>query len=119
MNDIDVHHLARGVAAASGASRGHDLDRVTGGEGGDRRLQGPLDACLAALTLPATKSGALVLDAESDPADLLGHHGRGLRIDMVGWDCRWDRQGRDGQTSSMIAISALSPRRGTVRMMRV
>ena len=44
--------------------------------------------------LPALKGTAVVLEAESDPA-------QGL------------------QTSSMMAISALSPRRGTVRMMRV
>jgi hypothetical protein len=46
------------------------------------------------LPLPAVIAGALVLKTEGDAA-------------------------RRCQTSSMMAISALSPRRGTVRMMRV
>ena len=58
------------------------------------RFQGFLNAGIVRLALPATKGRPVVLQAEGDAA-------QGL------------------QTNSMIAISALSPRRGTVRMMRV
>jgi hypothetical protein len=57
----------------------------------DGPFQGFLNAAVAGLTLPAVERGALVLQRKGDPF----------------------------QTSSMIAISALSPRRRTVRMMRV
>jgi hypothetical protein len=56
------------------------------------------------LPLPAAEFRSVVLQAESDPVgDRLIRH------------CRR----RFRQTSSMMAISALSPRRRTVRVMRV
>jgi hypothetical protein len=63
-------------------------------QGADGLFQGGLDTGLVRLPLPTVVAGALVLKTESDAAE-------------------------NGQTSSMMAISALSPRRGTVRMMRV
>ena len=70
----------------------------------DRVLQNSLHAEAVPLALPATELRTVVLQAEGDPVgDRLIRH------------CR-----RGGsQTSSMMAISALSPRRRTVRVMRV
>jgi hypothetical protein len=90
----------------------HTRIGAAGGEAGEgtcpveRRqgfLQGLLDGRLAPLALPAVESGPVVLQAKGDaPQAILGVVGRG-----------------GAQTSSMIAISALSPRRRTVRTMRV
>jgi len=79
-----------GIGAPSGNGPGGPL-------GIQRRqgcFQGFLDAGVAGLALPAAIGRPVVLQAEGDAA-------------------------QGSQTSSMIAISALSPRRGTVRMMRV
>jgi hypothetical protein len=57
-----------------------------------------LNTAVLGLPLPATKRPPVVLQTEGDA--------------LAG---QWAR----AQTSSMMAISALSPRRGTVRMMRV
>jgi hypothetical protein len=89
-----MHHLAGSVDAAVGAPGRHTQSRPCGIEFPQGLFKGLLDAGPIGLALPALKGTAVVLEAESDPA-------QGL------------------QTSSMMAISALSPRRGTVRMMRV
>jgi hypothetical protein len=89
-----MHHLACSVHAGVGASCRHTQGRPRGIEFPQGLFKGLLHAGAVGLALPALKGAAVVLQAESDPA-------QGL------------------QTNSMIAISALSPRRGTVRMMRV
>ena len=88
---VEMHHLGRGMDAAVGATRGHRLGGPVRVKRSDGPFQGFLNAAVAGLTLPAVERGALVLQRKGDPF----------------------------QTSSMIAISALSPRRRTVRMMRV
>ena len=70
-------------------------------QGRDGLIQRLLDADLAGLALPATKMPPVVLQTEGNA---LADQRSVLTAD---------------QTSSMMAISALSPRRGTVRMMRV
>jgi hypothetical protein len=73
------------------ATRRHGLGGSVRVEGSDRPFEGFLNAAVLGLTLPAMERGALVLKRKGDPF----------------------------QTSSMMAISALSPRRRTVRMIRV
>ena len=70
-------------------------------KGRDGLIQRLLHADLAGLALPATKMPPVVLQTEGNA---LADQRSVLTAD---------------QTSSMMAISALSPRRGTVRMMRV
>jgi hypothetical protein len=77
--------------ATVGATRGHCLGGPVRVEGRDGTFQGFLNGAVAGLTLPAVERGPVVLQRQGDPF----------------------------QTSSMMAISALSPRRLTVRMMRV
>ena len=73
------------------ATRRHGLGGTVRVEGGNGPFEGFLNAGVVGLTLPAVERGALVLQRKGDPF----------------------------QTSSMMAISALSPRRRTVRMIRV
>ena len=68
--------------------------RRRGLQSADGLLEGGLNARLVGLSLPSVVVRALVLETKGDAV-------------------------RVCQTSSMMAISALSPRRGTVRMMRV
>ena len=70
-------------------------------KGRDGLIQRLLHADLAGLALPATKMPPVVLQTEGNA---LADQSSVRTAD---------------QTSSMMAISALSPRRGTVRMMRV
>jgi hypothetical protein len=67
-------------------------------EGLNRFIEALLNTAVLGLPLPATKRPPVVLQTEGDA--------------LTG-------QWAGAQTSSMMAISALSPRRGTVRMMRV
>ena len=101
---IKVGYLSGGVDSTVGSSRCDGAaefglnavrQRVKSFDGFIERL---LDGVVVWLTLPATKRPSVVLQTE----------GNALAV-------QWAR----AQTSSMIAISALSPRRGTVRMMRV
>jgi len=79
-------------------------------ERGDRLLQLTLNAGALALALPAAKRRTLVLHADGNPLDADAFSSR------RGWRLRGRRE---LQTNSMMAISALSPRRRTVRVMRV
>jgi hypothetical protein len=99
---IEMGHLGSGMDPAVGAAGGDDPHRAMGIQCGDGILQGGLNAALVGLPLPTMEAGAQVLQTESDATQLGGHR-------PPGWI----------QTSSMMAISALSPRRRTVRMMRV
>jgi hypothetical protein len=91
---LEMCDLGGGMDAAVGSAGSDDAPRAEGVEVEECLLQGLLNAPLSLLPLPAAVGGSVVLKTQSDAPD-------------------------GGQTSSMIAISALSPRRGTVRMMRV
>ena len=111
---IKVHHLSSGMDATVGAPSGHAANRTVRIEGPDRGLQHLLHTELMGLALPAMIARTLVLEAERDPAGRGSLQRRGFGEgagEQVG--SRWV------QTSSMMAISALSPRRRMVRMMRV
>ena len=101
---VEMNHLAGGVHSGIGAARSEAVNGPVRIELLDRVLQNGLDAEAVPLPLPAAEFRSVVLQAESDPVgDRLIRH------------CRR----RFRQTSSMMAISALSPRRRTVRVMRV
>ena len=96
-------HLGRRMDAAIGATSGDHAGRTLRIKLSDRLFQHLLDAVGVVLSLPTEVGRTVVLQAERNAPKGPG----GL----------WASGG--AQTSSMIAISALSPRRGTVRMMRV
>ena len=100
--------------ATVGAPSGHAANRAVRIEALDRGLQHLLHTALMRLALPAVIARTLVLEAEGDPMGRgsLQRRGFGKRAG-AGVGDRWV------QTSSMMAISALSPRRRMVRMMRV
>jgi hypothetical protein len=101
---IKVHHLGGGMDAGVGAAGGNGAAEFGGNasgewvEGLNRFIEALLNTAVLGLPLPATKRPPVVLQTEGDA--------------LTG-------QWAGAQTSSMMAISALSPRRGTVRMMRV
>ena len=109
---IEVGHLGGGVDAGVGAPCCDDPGRALRIERGNGLLQTGLNTLMMTLTLPAVKGGALILQAEGNASDG-GPFGAVAGLRMAAGELR------AGQTSSMMAISALSPRRLTVRMMRV
>lgn len=90
--------------AGVGAAGGKTADRSSRIEFTDSLLQGLLDGGEPPrLALPAVKGSPVVLQAQGNAPQARGNgRGRG-----------------SVQTNSMMAISALSPRRRTVRTMRV
>jgi hypothetical protein len=89
--------------AGIGAASSEAAQGPGGIQGRQGLLQTGLNGGQLALTLPAMEGGAVVLQAEGNTPQAVGA-----------------TEGQGGaQTSSMIAISALSPRRRTVRTMRV
>ena len=99
-----MDYLAGGMNSCVGATSSEALDGPVRIKLLDGVLENGLDAAAVSLALPATELRTVVLQAQSDPVGdrLIGQCRRG-----------WS------QTSSMMAISALSPRRRTVRVMRV
>jgi len=107
---VEMHHLPGGMNTGIGATGGDSLHRTMWIERGDRLLQLTLNAGALALALPAAKRRTLILHADGNPSNADALSSR------RGWRC----SGLRGlQTNSMMAISALSPRRRTVRVMRV
>ena len=64
---VEMHHLASGMHTGVGATRCKGSDRPVGIQLGDGCFEFGLHAVAVALTLPPTKSGTLVLQAEGDP----------------------------------------------------
>jgi len=129
---VEMHHLASGVNAAVGSTSRHNGGGAIWVQLSQGPLQRFLDAGVPGLALPAAVGRAVVLQAEGDAPKppcwrrvsqsccTKAIKNRAEESPPRGADDRQQvRSDPRTQTSSMIAISALSPRRGTVRMMRV
>lgn len=94
-----------------GATSGDGMDRSMGIEICDGLFQYSLDAGALPLPLPSTKKRPRILEADGDPLGRIGFRSRSEVVNRA--------LVRRSQTNSIMAISALSPRRRTVRVIRV
>lgn len=106
-----MHHLSGRVHAGVSAASGDGMDGTMGVEICDGLFKHALHACALTLPLPATKKRPRVLEAESNPLRGIGFRSGSGVVNRA--------LIRRVQTNSMMAISALSPRRRTVRVIRV
>ena len=106
-----MHHLSGRVHTGVSAASSDGMDGTMGVEICDGLLKHALHAGALTLPLPATKKRPRVLEADSNPLGGIGFRsGSGVgNLALI----------RRVQTNSMMAISALSPRRRTVRVIRV
>ena len=106
-----MHNLSGRMHTGVSATSRDGVDRPVGIEVSDGLFQHALHTGALPLPLPATKKRPRVLEADGNPLRRIGFRSRSGVVNRAVI--------RRVQTNSMMAISALSPRRRTVRVIRV
>ena len=114
-SEMCIRDRSSGMNSGIGATGGHAVHRPEGIQGCDRVIKDALNAGALTLPLPTAKKRPLVLKTEGNASWTIA-----LKFSQeVSCGSLGNADTSQSQTSSMMAISALSPRRRTVRVMRV